>query len=59
MSDSKPQCEHKWVHLRKEADREIGYRKWVNADRFFCEKCLEQKTVESEIETERYRSHAW
>lgn len=50
-------CEHKWVHLRREKDREVGYRKWVNIDRFFCEKCLVQKEVESEM-SER-RSYAW
>jgi hypothetical protein len=50
-------CEHKWVHMRKEENVEVGYRQWKAVDRFYCEKCLEQKTVRSEI-PER-RSHAW
>lgn len=50
-------CEHKWVHLRKEEDKEVRYRKWVMVDRFYCEKCLEQRTTEQPIEERR--SYAW
>lgn len=51
------ECVHKWVFLRKEEPREVGYRNWVNVDRFYCEKCLKQETVETK--PEERRSHAF
>lgn len=54
---SESACQHKWVHLRKEDPKEVGYRRWKNVDRFYCEKCLDQKTVETD--QEERRSHAW
>lgn len=45
MMDAKP-CGHKWVFLRKSETYEVGYRKWAHDDTFFCEKCLEYKTVQ-------------
>ena len=49
------QCEHKWVHLRREENKEIRWHVWAMVDRFYCEKCLEQKTVETEIAKENPR----
>jgi len=49
-------CEHKWVFLRDGGTREIGYRKWFHVDVFFCEKCLEQREIETAIKEERYRA---
>ena len=57
MKTITPPCEHKWVHLRKSDTYEQGYRRWWFDDVFFCEKCLQQKTVSQEI-VER-RSNAW
>jgi len=50
-------CAHKWVHLRKTEPYESGYRRWVWDDVFFCEKCLEHKSITNEV-PER-RSHAF
>ena len=50
-------CEHKWVFLRKSDTYEYGYRKWYWDDVFFCEKCLEQKTIQNEVKERK--SHAW
>lgn len=43
-------CAHKWVFLRKEENKEIRWHVWATVDRFFCENCLEQKTIETEVE---------
>jgi len=41
-------CEHKWVLL--EVIRKTGWgsynTEYIRIDRFYCEKCLEQKNVE-------------
>ena len=47
------QCEHKWIHLRGDGTVETGYRQWSNVDIFFCEKCLEQRRIETKIEPKR------
>lgn len=46
-------CEHKWVHLRDEGTTEVGYRNWKKVDLFFCEKCLDQKRIESDMPEKR------
>lgn len=53
-----PQCEHKWVFLRDEGTIEVGYRHWRKVDLFYCERCLDQRRIESDI-PERRSSHAW
>ena len=42
------QCEHKWVHLTTDYQRESnGYvAHYTRQDTFYCEKCLQQKTVD-------------
>lgn len=50
-------CDHKWVHLRNEGTTEVGYRMWKQTDLFYCEKCLEQKRILSDIPEKR--SHAF
>ena len=41
------QHEHKWVHINTAYSKEnCGYNTgWYRHDTYFCEKCLEQKTV--------------
>ena len=56
MTDAEP-CDHKWVHLRNEGTTEVGYRHWKQTDLFYCEKCLEQKRILSDIPEKR--SHAF
>lgn len=50
-------CEHKWVHLRKSDNYEVGYRTYGYDDTFFCEKCLQEKVIQKEL-PERPR-HGW
>lgn len=52
MSDQ-PQCKHKWVFLRDAGEREKGYSRWVHVDVFFCEKCLAQREIETEIKRKK------
>lgn len=44
------ECDHKWVHL--ETIKRIGsgsyQSEYIKTDRFFCEKCLEQKDIRKE-----------
>lgn len=49
MGEEIKSCEHKWVHLIQLPTREIGYRRWMAVDLFYCERCLAQKEVEREI----------
>ena len=45
-----PPCVHRWVFIESICKEEpgTGYQScWKRVDRFFCEKCLEQKDVES------------
>ena len=46
----KEKCEHKWVFLEtKRIYDHQGYNdNFVRIDRFYCEKCLEQKDVRRE-----------
>lgn len=41
-------CEHKYVHLETIKKQEYGsfHTKYIMLDRFFCERCLEEKVVE-------------
>ena len=48
MDERKP-CEHRFQFLREER-KNIGYERnptWQYADVYFCEKCLEYKTVKT------------
>lgn len=42
MAEEIKECEHKWVHLTRLPTREIGYRRWMDVDLFYCERCLAQ-----------------
>lgn len=48
MPDS--ECEHKWVFIDSIYGSESGTYQigWKRLDRFFCEKCLQQKEVKKE-----------
>jgi hypothetical protein len=57
MSD----CDHKWVHLESiKKEDGISYTYCTSlkkVDRFFCEKCLEQKEVVKECEVSRHSKY--
>ena len=58
MSDK---CEHKWVYLdsvKRNEDSGAYQIHWTKTDRFFCEKCLEQKQVTKD-EWSRERPAWW
>jgi len=49
------ECKHKWVHLEtiKRVESHGYQSEYIKIDRFFCEKCLEQKeTRKSEYSRE-------
>lgn len=51
MRTDKPPCAHKFVHLetKKWTDASGTYQiGWLRMDRFFCEKCLEQRQEKKE-----------
>ena len=49
-------CDHKFIFLRKSETYEVGYRKWAHDDVYYCEKCLEYKTIQvSHEEKPQYR----
>lgn len=48
---NKSTCEHHWVFIRKTDDYETGYRRWAYKNLFYCDKCLEHKAVEIELQS--------